>query len=158
MRRYVAFVHRGKGGACGVSFPDFPGCTAVEGSLDRALDGAAHALRLYVEDMVADGERVPPPRAIDDIRADPEYAAELADAVVTLVPLLPPRGRPRRINVMIDSNLLAAIDRKARRLELSRSAFLARSAGLLIDAPESGIARRGAGLRRAAQRKKGDGA
>ena len=48
------------------------------------------------EDALADGEKLPKPRSIEAVRADPEMAATLAHgAVLTIVPLVRDTGRPR---------------------------------------------------------------
>ena len=88
MRRYVALVHAGKRRTYGVSFPDFPGCIAAEAGFEGAVESAARALRFHVEGMIEDGEKIPEPRSLEQIQADPEFAEELEGAVVALVPLL----------------------------------------------------------------------
>lgn len=98
MSRYIALIHRGKTGSWGISFPDFPGCisAADRSSVPDIVDRGAEALRLHVEGLREAGMAVPQPRTIGDLRADPEFADDFADAIVTLVPLLPPRGGPSR--------------------------------------------------------------
>ena len=75
---------------------------------------ATEAIRLWAEDALADGERLPKPRSIEAIRADPEVAAALAHgAVLAIVPLVRDAGRPVKANLSLDAGLLAAIDEAA---------------------------------------------
>lgn len=136
MDRYIALLHRDATGGYGVSFPDFPGCISGGDDWAAATNAAAEALRLHVEGMLADGQKLPAPRSPEELKADPEFARDFRDAIVSSVPLLPPRGKPERINVMIDTNLLRTIDAAADRLGMSRSAFLSIGAQRLL---ESGI-------------------
>ena len=68
-------------------------------------------MRLWAEDALADGEKLPKPRSIEALRADPEVAAALAQgAALEIVPLVLDAGRPARANLSLDACLLAAID------------------------------------------------
>ena len=153
MRRYIALVHAGKRRTYGVSFPDIPGCIAAEAGFEAAVESAAQALRFHVEGMIEDGEKIPEPRSLEQIRADPEFAEELEGAVVALVPLLPPRGKPERVNISLDGNLLVAIDRKAAELGLTRSALLAEGARMVLETPARQKAARAAKTRPSVRRK-----
>jgi len=153
MHRYVALVHRSKTGTFGISFPDFPGCISAGPSFEAAVDGGADALSFHVEGMISDGEKIPQPRGLERIRTDPEFAEDLEGAVVALVPLLPPRGKPERVNVSLDGNLLAAIDRKAEELGLTRSALLAEGARVMLEAPAPQKAARAAKTQPSVRRK-----
>jgi len=135
MSRYIALIHRGETGSWGVSFPDFPGCISAADTFEEIVDAAARALRFHVEGMIEDGDAIPAPRSLEDLRADPEFAEDFADAIVSLVPLLPPRARPMRVNVSLDANLLIEIDAKAAELGMNRSEFLAEAAKRLIIGP-----------------------
>ena len=67
-------------------------------------------MRLWAEDALADGEKLPKPRSIEAVRADPEVAAALAHgAVLAIVPLVRDAGRPVKANLSLDAGLLAAI-------------------------------------------------
>src|SRR6266849_7321683 len=97
MTRYVALVD-GKPGSYGVTVPDLPGCTSAAATTDEVLRRATDAVRLWAEDALADGEKLPKPRSIEALRADPEVAAALAKgAALAIVPLvLDGAGRPRQ--------------------------------------------------------------
>lgn len=130
MNRYIALVHRSaeKKASWGVSFPDFPGCVAVEDGFEEAADAAAEALRFHVEGMLSDGLAIPRPRRLVEIAADPELSEDLEGALVALVPLLPPSEGAERVNVSLDRGLLREIDNVAKSLGSSRSRFLAAAA------------------------------
>lgn len=58
----------------------FPTCRAALG--EDALRNATEAVRLWRDDARADSEVIPQPRAIEDLRRDPEIAALLASGAV----------------------------------------------------------------------------
>jgi predicted RNase H-like HicB family nuclease len=138
MQSYVAILipDRSAGGYA-VLFPDLPGCvTQGEDTADAqamavdALSGHLAALRDY-------GDRVPPARALEQIKADRAYAREneidWKEVTAVLVPARPPLGKPERVNVSLDSNKLRAIDAYATRRGLTRSAVLEAGAELLME-------------------------
>ena len=128
MSRYIALLD-GKPGAYGVTVPDLPGCTTAAATIDQALRRAVEAVRLWGEDALADGQKLPNPSSAEVLRADPEVAAALADgAVLAIVPLILDAGRPAKANLSLDAGLLAAIDEAAAARGLTRSAFLASAA------------------------------
>ena len=128
MTRYVALVD-GKPGSYGVTVPDLPGCTSAAATTDEVLHRATEAVRLWAEDALADGEKLPKPRSIEALRADPEVAEALAKgAALAIVPLVLDAGRPAKANLSLDAGLLAAIDEAAAARGLTRSAFLASAA------------------------------
>ncbi|MEA2069471.1 MAG: type II toxin-antitoxin system HicB family antitoxin [Verrucomicrobiota bacterium] len=125
-KRYVALAHRGETGTWGVSFPDFPGCIgASEAGFDEALADAITALAAHVAWMKADGDPIPEPRDVEALRADPELEEEFEDAVVTMLPLLPPEAELVRINLSMDRNLVGEIDQAAKKRGMTRSGYLA---------------------------------
>ena len=133
MRRYVGLIHGGKSGY-GISFPDFPGCISSARFIEAVVEKGAEALRFHVEGMIEDGEVIPPPSSAELLRANSEFAEDFADAVVVLVPMLPPRARAVRLNVSLDEGLVSAIDSAAGKAGLTRSGFLAEAARrMLID-------------------------
>jgi len=131
MQHYVAFVH-GKPGTYGISFPDFPGCVSGGASVDAALKSGIDALHFHMEGMVEDGAVIPAPSSVEAVRASLQFAGELEDAVITLVPVVTPAGRPVRLNVSLDKALVTAIDEAAERTGQTRSGFLAEGARRLL--------------------------
>ena len=126
--RYVAFLHDDDDPGFGISFPDFPGCVSDGDTVDDALRRGAEALSFHVEGMVADGETIPRPRSLQDIRSDERLAEWREGATIAFVPLILDKGSPRRINVSLDFGLLRAIDEEAKRRGMTRSAFLSSAA------------------------------
>lgn len=86
MTHYVAIVEEEEGKAVGVWFPDLPGCFSAGDSLDEAMTNAAEALELWAEAMIETGQRIPPPRSLTALRADPEVTEELDRYMVALIP------------------------------------------------------------------------
>jgi len=111
-----------------VSFPDFPGCTAVGDDLESALREAAEALAFHVDGMRQDRQRVPKPRTLEQIRQDNDDWIEWSDAIIATVPLLPPGGRSLRVQITMDERLLLKIDAVTK----NRSAFLSEAARRLL--------------------------
>jgi predicted RNase H-like HicB family nuclease len=126
--RYIALVD-GSAGKYGVIVPDLPGCTSGGKALDEALHNAVEAVRLWAEDAIADGEALPPPRSLEDIRSDRKVVRAVAEgAALAVVPLVIDSGRLARANLSIDEWMLTAIDEAARARGLTRSAFLVSAA------------------------------
>jgi len=125
---YLALIHKEADSDYGVSFPDFPGCIAAGETFEEAVESAVEALGLHVEGMRADGDAVPAPSRFEEIigRADAWWQTE--GATVTAVPLIEDRARKVRVNINLNSDLLAAIDHQAKARGMTRSAFLASAA------------------------------
>jgi predicted RNase H-like HicB family nuclease len=116
---YPAVIDKDADSDFGVVFPDFPGCVSAGGSLDEAVLGAHEALAGHVALMVADGDPLPEPAALEAVAA--ERAA--STVAITLVPVTLP-GKMQRVNITIDEGLLEQIDAVAD----NRSRFLAEAA------------------------------
>jgi antitoxin HicB len=88
MPRYIALIHKDADSCYGVSFPDWPGVITAGDALDDAIQQAAEVLAFAAKDWEnAEGvKEIPKPRTIDELRADPEFRDEAADAVVVAVP------------------------------------------------------------------------
>ena len=128
MARYVVLID-GKSGAYGIVVPDLPGCTSGAATTDEALKNAAEAIRLWAEDALADGEKLPKPRSAEQLRKDKDVARALASgAALAVVPLVMDSGRAAKANLSLDSGLLSAIDEAATSRGLTRSSFLASAA------------------------------
>jgi predicted RNase H-like HicB family nuclease len=122
----VALVH-GVPGAYGISFPDFQGCIAGGHTVDEALRRGRDALDFHVESMIEVGEALPKVRGIAEIRSDPEFAEDFADALVAVVEADLP-AKAVRVNISIDERLLDRIDRAAESTGETRSGFIAAAA------------------------------
>ena len=85
MPGYIALVHKDEGTSYGVSFPDVPGCISAGDTLEEAAENAAEALGGHFAAMKADGETIPAPRDFEELKRDPEFAEESADAILMMV-------------------------------------------------------------------------
>ncbi len=75
---YIAYLHKDKESDYGVSFPDFPGCITARSTLEEARRMAAEALAFHIEGMREDGEEIPAPSSLDDLRGDPSMKGAVA--------------------------------------------------------------------------------
>lgn len=116
---YPAVIETDDEGDFSAYFPDLPGCAAAGETVEECFADAGPALALHLRGMIADGETLPPPTPLDAVKTDPEVhvaAILLVSAEVS--------GKRTRINVTMDSAVLAAIDA----VTTNRSAFLADAA------------------------------
>lgn len=121
--KYFAVVHHEPGTAFGVTFPDIPDCFAAADEEDDIVGNAMDAL----DDYFADGHAVPAASSIIDVQK--RHAADLAEgAFLVSVSYIPRPTKSVRMNISMDQGLVQAIDATAKRLKLSRSAFLAQAA------------------------------
>ncbi len=120
---YVAYLHKDKHSDYGVSFPDFPGCVTAASTLEEARRIAAVALSFHIAGMREDGEIVPEPSNLDDLRDDPA----MKGAVAFLVQVAEPE-RTVRFNITARESQLSQIDSRARAAKLTRSAYMVRRA------------------------------
>jgi predicted RNase H-like HicB family nuclease len=120
---YIAYLHKDSDSDYGVSFPDLPGCVTAGSTLEESRRMAAEALAFHIAGMREDGETVPEPSTLDELRGDPA----MKGAVAFLVAVADP-GKTVRFNVTARESQLAEIDRRAAEAKLTRSAFLVRRA------------------------------
>ena len=88
MPHYIALIHKDADSCYGVSFPDWPGVITAGDTIDQAMRQAAEVLSFAAEDWENhDGwKQIPRARSIDELRADPEFRDDAADAVLAAVP------------------------------------------------------------------------
>jgi predicted RNase H-like HicB family nuclease len=88
MPHYIALIHKDIDSCYGVSFPDWPGVITAGETIDEAMQQAVEVLAFAAEDREgSDGIKgIPTPRTIDELRADPEFRSDAADAVIAAVP------------------------------------------------------------------------
>lgn len=118
---YYAIIDQ-EDGLFGVVFPDFPGCVTSGETIEEALECAREALALHVEGMEQDGDVLPAPSEIANIRDNDEWYSP--EDIIAAVPLIRQVGKTVRIGLSIDKGILAAIDDEARRRGLTRSAYM----------------------------------
>ncbi len=120
---YIAYLHKDKNSDYGVSFPDFPGCITAGSSLEEARRMAAEALSFHIAGLQEDGDPIPSPSTLDDLRNDPA----MKGAVAFLVDAKEPE-KTVRINITARESEIAEIDSHARAARLTRSAYMVRRA------------------------------
>jgi predicted RNase H-like HicB family nuclease len=118
-RFYVAVIERARKGY-GVFFPDLPGCTSFGDTVAAAAANAFVAAQAHAALTAEHGEKLPPPRSPDLVPADPDVTEEAR----LLVPV-ETSDEPIRVNISLPASALAALDRTAKELSLSRSGAIA---------------------------------
>jgi predicted RNase H-like HicB family nuclease len=123
LRHYIGLVHKDANSDFGVSFPDFPGAITAASSLDEAIEMAAEALALHVEGMLTEGEAIPNPSSLEQVRGNPDYR----DGMPVLVPLKSDAWA-QRLQVTLPAPIVRRIDDYIATWGQSRSSFLAEAA------------------------------
>ena len=91
MIHYVAVVEdAGPDKAVGVWFPDLPGCFSAGDTLDEAIHNASEAIAVYAEALERDGRPLPAPQSLSSLREHPEFASDILDHMVALIPMPEP--------------------------------------------------------------------
>ena len=140
MANYVAVIHKDRGSDYGVSFPDVPGCVSAGSTVEEAVRGAQDAIASHLALLAEAEEAITPPRSMEEITADPDYAdAKYFTYVATA---LPARVSMQRVNVTLPQDLLAEIDMAGAGIGLKRSPFLAEAARRYIAALNEAASRR----------------
>ena len=120
MRSYIALIEEGEAGYSAV-FPDVPGVITTGETYEEVIQNAHEALALHLEN-----EEFPPARNLKEIKETwedwKEWQSE-ADFTVAYIDVLPAQTKCKRINITIDENILARIDKRTH----NRSEFIARA-------------------------------
>lgn len=124
--RYPIVIHKGKGSDYGVIVPDLPGCFSAGDTIDDAITQAKEAIECHIEGLIADGEAIPEPQAIELHQANQEYAGGVWAMVA--IDLSHLNDKTKRVNITVPERLLAMIDARAAQSGESRSGFLVRGA------------------------------
>jgi len=86
MPHYVAIIEdAGPDEAVSLWFPDLPGCISGGDDVDEALESAREAITFYAQELTEDGRELPPPRTLDELKANPEFADDLRNHTVALI-------------------------------------------------------------------------
>ncbi|MCS3726867.1 type II toxin-antitoxin system HicB family antitoxin [Bradyrhizobium betae] len=85
MPQYVAIIEETEPDAVSLWFPDLPGCISGGDDIDDALESAPDALEFYAQELAADGRQLPQPRTLDELKADPAVAEDLARHTFALI-------------------------------------------------------------------------
>ncbi len=124
IHNYLAVVDKEPGSSFGLWFPDVPGCFSAADQEGDLVSNAVEALRLFAED-----EALPLPSPHEAIVARDDVREALAEGGYLLsVPLIEADTAVVRANVTFERGMLRAIDEAARRMGVTRSAFLASAA------------------------------
>ena len=131
--KYIALYERGDGKEKGVSvcFPDLPGCISVGADYDEAVRMAHEALEFHLEGLAEDGDPIPQPRTLEQIKAEWEDWTEWekdGNFIVGTVSVFPAL-KPKKCTLYIDGALLARVDEVCK----NRSAFFAEAARAVLD-------------------------
>lgn len=118
-KSYVCVIESDDNPGYSAFFPDLPGCAAAGDSITECFEDAHGALALHLAGMIEDGDPLPTPTPLDKIIVDD--GVTVAHLALIRVPVT---GKTQRINITVDSTLLAAIDE----VTTNRSAWLADAA------------------------------
>jgi predicted RNase H-like HicB family nuclease len=66
IKKYIAVIDKD----FGVIFPDFDGCVSVGKDLNDAINMAQEALKFHVEGMCEDGEELPEPKTLEQVKKE----------------------------------------------------------------------------------------
>lgn len=122
MKAYPAVIEKGDD-AYYVFFPDVPGATAADESVNGALYWAGEILNDHLQDMLDAGDVLPEPTDISRLQLDVSVKPVSVALVAVRVPTT-----TRKVTFSINSSLLDDIDRDASNRGMSRSGFLAEAA------------------------------
>ncbi len=87
MTHYIALIHKDADSCYGASFPDVPGVFTAGDTIDEVMQKASEVLEFAAEDWTKlTGRDWPPPRTIDQLRADSKFQEAAAAAVIAAVP------------------------------------------------------------------------
>ena len=89
MAQYVAIIEENGPEDVSLWFPDLPGCISGGDDVDEALESAPDALEFYAQELAEDGRQLPPPRTLDELKADPQFADEIRNHTAVLIQFPP---------------------------------------------------------------------
>lgn len=130
MRYYPAVVEKNRD-AFFVFFPDVPGATAADATINGALYWAREILEDALQDLADSGHSLPEPQNIEALTLE----EDVQPYMITLVPAEAPR-MTKKVTFSIDSRLLGDIDRQANDLGLTRSGFIAEASRRMLSQGE----------------------
>jgi predicted RNase H-like HicB family nuclease len=127
MKNYIALFEQGQNSGYSVVFPDIPGVITAGDSFEEAMRMAHEALAFHIEGLRIEGDTIPEPRSLEEIKTGWEDWAEWEvdnDFLIVPIALLPPPKKSVRVDAMLPASLVARIDAVYK----NRSAFLAAAA------------------------------
>lgn len=114
--------------AFGVIVFDLPGCFSAGDTFDEAVRCAAEATTLWIEDAIENGQSVPRPSSLDQLRAGSEWTGpEWIWGFAAVNPALFDESS-ERINITLPRRILTRLNRRAKDESGTRSGMIARLA------------------------------
>lgn len=118
MTHYIGILEKEPTSLWGMWFPDLPGCVTAAENVQACIAQAAEAVDVWVEDATSDGEDLPNPRTLEELREDPDVVEALAKGDVAVLV-------PASIQEFgLDRQTAGALDRRAAEKGLTRLAFV----------------------------------
>ena len=121
IRYFPAVVERGCDGF-DVFFPDVLGCTSAGATIEDAVRHAEEALQGHLDLCTEHGDPVPDPSDLQTIGTDQDV-----DEAARVLVRAETGGKAVRVNITLPEELLAAVDRYAKRTGFTRSGLLAQA-------------------------------
>lgn len=113
--------------AWGVVVPDLPGCFSAGDTLEEAMIQAEDAITGWIEAAIDDGQAIPSPTHIEELRAaHPEFEG-WTWALVKVDPAMLD-DTLERVNISLPRRVLHRLDARAKSTGETRSGFIARMA------------------------------
>lgn len=122
--RFPLIVYKDESSDYGAFFPDFPGCFTMAPTLDELLENAQDAVETWMLDEPP--EKFPIPSKPEAVLASPDAQGRAVFFVDIDTSFL--NNATQRVNITLPRYALSRIDREAKALGLSRSAFLLKAA------------------------------
>ena len=126
--RYPIVIEPGnEATAWGVVVPDLAGCFSAGDTLEEAMIQAEDAITGWIETALDDGQAIPPPTRIEELRAaHPEFEG-WTWALVKVDPAMLD-DTLERVNISLPRRVLRRLDARAKSTGETRSGFIARMA------------------------------
>ena len=125
--RFAVAIHKEPDSCYGVSVPDLPGCTSAGDTLEEAFSQAEEAIAGHIETLAMTNQVIPVILPLEAHQAHEDFQDALCWGFVDVDLSAVPAQR-ERVNVMLPSHVLSAIDERARLEGETRSSFLAKAA------------------------------
>ena len=128
--RYAVVIHKSsddEAGSFGVTVPDLPGCISVGDTLDEAFIMVEEAIIGHIETLLMTAQPVPPMRPLEEHRAHEDYQDALYWGFVEVDLKHIPAQRVR-VNIMVPTRLMVAVDEQAKLDGETRSSFMVKAA------------------------------
>lgn len=113
--------------ATGIAIPDIPGAITAGDTFEDAYRAAVEVAHIMLEEMIENGEGVPEPSSVTDLKVSPDYK-DWGWGMIE-IDVTPYLGKSEKINVTLPGSVINKIDTYVRSHNIkSRSAFLADAA------------------------------